>query len=234
MLDYLVYNGVSSLDYNVYLSGAGAFEMPERDVSRVEIAGRNGDLLIDNGRYENIEIKYPAIIMKDFEINKRATAWAFNSKAEYKRLEDTFQPDCYRMARFVGVTNSKTNWHYDAGTCTFVFDCKPQLWLKSGEQSISVSRTATIINPTNEEALPLIRITGTGTFSINNDVFNLLNNTSVTTVDSELREVYEGTINRNDDFERYNYELPKLYAGENTIVCDNGISLEIVPRWWTI
>lgn len=234
MLDYLTYNDTSSLDYHTYLSGAGAFEMPERDVSRVEIAGRNGDLLIDNGRYENIEIKYPVIIMENFETNKRAMAWAFNSKAEYKRLEDTFQPDCYRMARFVGVKDSKTNWRYDAGTCTFVFDCKPQLWLKSGEQPISVSGTATIINPTNEEALPLIRVTGTGRFSINNDTFELLNNTSTTIVDSELREVYEGTINRNDDFERYNYELPKLYAGENEIVCDSGISLEIVPRWWTL
>ena len=138
------------------------------------------------------------------------------------------------MARFVGVSESKTNWHYDAGTCVFTFDCKPQLWLKSGEQPISISGTKYLINPTSEEALPLIRITGTGTFSINNDTFRLLNNTSTTVVDSELREVYEGTTNRNDDFERYNYELPKLYTGKNTIVCGSGISLEIIPRWWTL
>lgn len=234
MLDYLVYNDVSSVDFKAYLSGAGAFELPERDYEKIEIPGRNGDLIIDNEKYKNVEIRYPMIIMEDFEINKRAMMRKFEYPFGYKRLEDTFNPDYYRIGFLKGIEDSKTNWHYDAGSFVLVFDCKPQMYLKSGENSIFVSGTETVLNATNEIALPIIKITGTGQFSINNDTFALLNNTSVTIVDSEAREVYEGTINRNDDFERYNYDLPKLYVGDNVIMCDSGISLEIIPRWWTV
>lgn len=234
MLDFLVYNDISSADYYVYLSGAGAFEIPERDVTKVEILGRNGDLLIDNHRYKNVEIKYPAIIMQDFEINKRALVKEFSSEVGYRRLEDTFNSDYFRMAHFNGIEDSKTNAHYDAGTFTMVFDCKPQLYLRSGENAIDISGTVTLFNPTYEIALPLIEITGTGQFGINDDVFTLTANTSTVIVDSEKREVYEGTINRNDDFERYNYELPRLYSGKNVITCPSGMAMKITPRWWTI
>lgn len=234
MLNFLTYNNISTSDYATYLSGAGAFEIPKRDISKVEIPGRNGDLIVDNERFKNVEIKYPVIIMKDFENNKRNLIWEFSKYVGYKRLEDTFMPDYYRMAYFDGIDDSKTNAHYDAGHFSLIFDCKPQLYLKSGENPTKASNGSIIFNPTNFVSLPLIKITGTGSFSINNDVFTLNANTSAVWVDSELHEVYEGTINRNDDFERSNYELPKLYLGENTIMCDNGVELEIYPRWWTI
>lgn len=234
MLNYFTYNGVSSENYQTFLSGAGAFELPKRDITKVEIPGRNGDLIIDNERYENVKIKYPIIIMQDFEINKRLLVHELSKNIGYQRLEDTFNPNHFRMANFEGISNSKTTYQYDAGSFVLEFDCKPQLYLKSGEQSFVVSEEKNILNSTYEIALPIIKITGIGGFRINNDYFNLLSNTGVTIVDCEAKEVYEGTINRNDDFERYNNELPKLYVGENEVVCDNGVSLEIIPRWWTI
>ena len=234
MLNYIVYNDISSKDFQTFLSGAGAFDIPKRDVSKIEVPGRNGDLLVDNNRYENVNVSYPVIIMHDFENNKRAMAWEFAKETGYKRLEDTFNPEHFRLARFVGVEDSKSKTMHDAGYFTLVFDCKPQFYLKTGEKVIEVQGTKTILNPTNEIALPKIEITGTGGFSINGDYFVLENNTSVTVVDSEIREVYEGTINRNDDFERYNNDLPKLYPGRNDIICESGVSLKITPRWWTI
>lgn len=234
MLNYFVYNGVSSKHFHTYLSGAGVFELPKRDIQKIEIPGRNGDLTVDNGRYENVEVTYPIIVMQDFENNKRSMIWQFNSGSGYKRLEDTFNPSYFRLARFNGVEDSKSKTRHDAGTYTISFDCKPQLFLKTGEMPIDVSGSKVIFNPTNEIALPLIEITGTGDFSINGDYFVLLQNTSTVIVDSEAKEVYEGTINRNDDFERYNNELPKIYAGKNVIECASGLSLSIKPRWWTI
>ena len=234
MLNYLVYDNVSSLDFQTYLSGAGAFEIPKRDMTKVQIPGRNGDLFIDNERYENVKLIYPIIFMNNFEINKRLLVREFSKNTGYKRLEDTFNPDYFRLASFEGISGSKTNYLYDAGYFNLEFDCKPQLYLKSGEQSFVVDDEKNILNPTYEVALPIIKVTGVGSFSINDDYFNLLHNTGVTIVDCEKKEVYEGTINRNDDFERYNNELPKLYVGNNHIVCESGVSLEIIPMWWTI
>lgn len=233
MPNYFTYNGINSYDYATYLSGAGAFDLPVRDVTKVAIPGRNGDLIVDNGKFQNVKVKYPIIIMGDYEEFKRTLVHELSSYVGYKRLEDTFMPDYYRMAYFDGIEEPTTSSVED-GHFTIVFDCKPQLYLKSGEDSVSVGNGESLYNPTKFNALPLIKVTGTGGFSINDDVFNLLENTGVTYIDSELREVYQGTINRNDDFERHNNDLPKLYPGDNHFLCDSGVSLEVVSRWWTI
>ena len=66
------FNGKSSSDFSTYISGSGTYDAPKRDVSTVEIPGRNGSLTIDNGRYENIDLKYPAFIRSNFKANTDA------------------------------------------------------------------------------------------------------------------------------------------------------------------
>ena len=66
---YFIFDGVSSKDFGVYISGSGTFDGAERDVSTVEIPGRNGELTLDNGRYKNRSMKYPAFIYRNFAIN---------------------------------------------------------------------------------------------------------------------------------------------------------------------
>ena len=47
------YDGRSSIDFGMVISGSGTFGAPQRDVEMVPVLGRNGDLIIDNGRYLN-------------------------------------------------------------------------------------------------------------------------------------------------------------------------------------
>ena len=236
MLNYIVFDGESTEHYHTYMTGAGIFDTPIRTVEKTAIDGRNGDLINDKGRYENVSAFYPIVVMEDFEKNKRELASKFSSKIGYKRLEDTFDADIYRMARFNGITNLTVKPHHDAGTFVLNFDCKPQKYLKVGERPIKVlaGSNVKLMNPTGQVALPLIKVTGTGTFIINGEEYTLLVNTSVVFVDSEIREIYEGNINRNNDFERYQYKMPTLIAGQNVIETDSGVSLEIIPRWFEI
>ena len=60
MRNWFIYDGKNSKDYGVYISGMQTYNAPERDVTSLEIPGRNGELTIDNGRYKNINITYPA------------------------------------------------------------------------------------------------------------------------------------------------------------------------------
>ena len=53
-MNYLTYGGRSTKEFNVWISGTGTFNAPERDYTKEEIIGRNGDLTFDNGRYKNI------------------------------------------------------------------------------------------------------------------------------------------------------------------------------------
>ena len=92
MIHYLVYDGQSSLEYGVHISGTETFDAPERDITALSIPGRNGDLIFDNGRYKNIDVTYPAFIHRNFARNAQAMrAWLMKSPG-YKRLEDTYLP----------------------------------------------------------------------------------------------------------------------------------------------
>ena len=45
MRQWFTFNGKSSKDFGVYISGLNTFGAPERDVDIISISGRNGDLI---------------------------------------------------------------------------------------------------------------------------------------------------------------------------------------------
>ena len=64
--NYFILGGIDSRDFDMVVSCDDAFNMPERDVDTYEVPGRNGDLIVDNGRFQNIDIAYDVVIEKDF------------------------------------------------------------------------------------------------------------------------------------------------------------------------
>lgn len=111
-------------------------------------------------------------------------------------------------------------------------NCKPQKWLKSGLDGISVSGSSTITNPTLIDAKPLLEVTGTGTITINDSELTLSTNTSTTIIDCELQDAYEGTINRNPDLVVVG-GFPVLKSGDNSVSV-SGCSINVIPRWWRL
>ena len=73
MLNEFIFDHINSSEYEVFLTGAGVFEAPARRYEKVSIDGRNGDLILDENSvfpvYENIEIRYPAVIFNNFQEN---------------------------------------------------------------------------------------------------------------------------------------------------------------------
>lgn len=172
------FDGVNSRQYGVYITGAGVFNAPERNVEMLDIAGRNGAFVLDKGSFLNIEVTYPASIACDNETDfAEAVSDLRNllcSKVGYVRLEDDYNPNEYRLA----IYKSGLEVSHDfliAGEFDLVFECKPQRYLKSGETAISVTSGNTITNPTRFEAKPLLEIDGYGEFSINGDVLSVNN-----------------------------------------------------------
>ncbi len=87
MRNYFTFDGKKSSDYGVYISGSHVYDAPERDETKIEIPGRNGELTIDNGRYKNQPLKYPAFIIEDFDPNIEGLRNYLMSKRGYFRLE---------------------------------------------------------------------------------------------------------------------------------------------------
>ena len=172
MQNSIIFGDVNSADYGIYISGEGVFNAPKRDVEMVSIPGRNGAFALDKGRFENITVTYPAITFEpgDYETFARNLADFRNaicSLRGYQRLTDTFHPEEYRMATYIGGLDIKPIKYNTASQFDVVFDCKPQRWLMSGEAALDITSGDTLFNPTRFDASPLLELKGYGGISFN-------------------------------------------------------------------
>ena len=176
----LIFDGEDSRDYGVYITGEAVYNAPERDVEMIAIPGRNGAFALDKGRFENIEVSYPAGIFADNETDFAEAISDFRnvlcSRKGYCRLEDEYNPNEYRMAVYKsGLEVSPTQ--LITGEFEIIFECKPQRWLTSGETPISVTSGDTITNPTLFDSGPLLEVEGYGDININNSKITIENAT---------------------------------------------------------
>lgn len=137
MRNYLTIAGKDSRDYGVYISGQGTFSAPEKAYEFYNVPGRNGAILGNDHRLENIEVSYECFIYSDFNKNIADFRTFLLSLNGYQKLTDSYHPDEYRMAVYVGPFEPEVTETNDAGTFTLTFNCKPQRWLISGETMFS-------------------------------------------------------------------------------------------------
>ena len=170
MQNSIIFGGVDSADYGIYIGGEGTFNAPKRDVEMISIPGRNGAFVLDKGRYENIEVTYSAF---NYETGLATFAKqlsdfrnAICSQKGYQRLTDTFHTDEYRMAAYIDGLDIKPINYNTASTFEIKFDCKPQRFLTSGETAVTVTSGNTLTNPTQFDSHPLLKLSGYGNIHI--------------------------------------------------------------------
>lgn len=234
MIGYLIYDGECSKDYGLYVSGGGTFNAPERDVELVDVPGKNGSLVLDNGRFKNITVTYPAFIRHKFkDLSGAAREWLLRT-AGYVRLEDSYNTEYYRLARFGGPLDFDTRVLNRSGECSLSFDCKPQRFLIEGDFAIDVSNGMQLFNPSPFPALPIIRVYGaSGTLMVGDVIIQISDIPEYMDIDCELMNAYKGTVNCNSKINASRF--PTLPAGQTGIAYEGNIEhVKIKPRWWTI
>lgn len=175
----LIFGNISSADYGIYITGEAVYNAPERAVEMVTVAGRNGAIALDQGRWENVEVSYPAGCFGDDQ-NDFATRIsnfrnAIVSQLGYQRLTDTYNPNEYRLGVYASGLDVKPASMNRAGEFTISFDCKPQRFLTSGETETTVSSGGTLTNPTEYESSPLLKVEGYGNISFNDHNISIEN-----------------------------------------------------------
>lgn len=233
LINYFRFNNKSSLEYNAVITGSGTFNTPAREVESVSVPGRNGDLHIDSGKFSNVLITYPASIVQDFKANFNALKAYLMAQTGYKRLDDTYDPDHYRRARFTGAIEPNMSPLNRAGDFSITFDCDPRRFLKSGEKEIDIISGMVLKNPTLYDALPLIRVYGSGTITINNISVAVIVTTQYTDLDCENQEAYEGATSCNSKITLTDGVFPVLTPGTNNITFSGFSEVKIIPHWWT-
>lgn len=137
----IYFDGVPTSDYDIVVEHFPDYEIAERSYETTTIPGRNGALIYDGGVYSNVERSYD-IASATYDGNFRTASaniirW-LHGVLGYARLEDTYEPDIYRMAYFKGGVTIENilNW---AGRLTITFDCKPQRFFKVGDDPFEIS-----------------------------------------------------------------------------------------------
>lgn len=252
---------ISSKSYGVYLTGEGVYDSPQRDVEMISIPGRNGQLVRDNGRWENITLTYRAGIYAATQEEFAETVRAFRDRIEFSEINnisggrpylyiyDDYNTDEFRLGIFKGGFEVSPVAYGQAGEFDIVFDCKPQRFLKSGETDVAIASSGRdITNPTGFKALPLIkfRLTGTGENSITFTSSNVemgkitTNGAPLNTdiyVDCEVGEAYyfvSGNRVSVNEYVSIGASLPSLIGNTTITYTSNVSNVRITPRWWRI
>lgn len=240
---WLTIDGKSSRDFDVYISGGGSYTSPERSYEEVEIPGRNGVIFLDNGNYKNVDVTYSAWIGKlegEEEVYKRFRELKsyLLSRNGYFRLEDTYHPDEFRMALYKEAFDPDVHSGLEAVAFDMVFNCKPQRFLKKFyDVPIEVTTSGySFLNDTYFDAKPLIRVYGTGTFTMGGVTTRIYSASSYTDFDCELQEAYKDTLatNCNGKIGLTNAKFPYLPVGMSTITFSGPSKIVFYPRLFNL
>lgn len=264
MGNHFIYGNVNSADYGVWISGSGTFNKPSRRVERFAIPGRNGDLTIDEGKYNNVTVTYDAFISRGFEGRFNDFMAAMMSQTGYQRLQDDYDGEHYRMGIFSNEIEPTVGTLNRWGKFTLEFNCMPQRFLVSGDDWMPISTSGTtLLNPTKYIALPIIKSVGVGIFTLRCDdsppVDGLTWSIQVSqpgtgslpsyiNIDSDMEECYyiKNAGQWNEEYEYWNsvvdisrgqnnkYVFPILYPGKNVFPANGYSGLQIKPRFWEL
>lgn len=240
----LIFNGISTEDLGLVIQAPPTYTFPAKDLSTSHVPGRNGDLILDNYCYNNVDRTYSlASVFRpgtNFIANSEKIIRWLTAPSGYCRLEDSYDPLVYRMASF-SASGSLSNYYDQATSISVTFNCKPQRFLKIGEEKLEYSGSEiTIKNPTTETALPLITVSGMPQTSNDNILLMTVSNvdsgevfSSITisrlpddensiTIDSEEQLVYyenqNGTKKDRNAYLNFNgTDFPKFTKGMSKI-----------------
>ncbi len=186
----LIFNSVSAEDLGLVIQAPPAYTFPAKDLSTTHVPGRNGDLILDNYCYNNVDRTYSiASVFRPgtgFIANSEKIIKWLTTPTGYCRLEDSYDPLVYRMASY-SASGSLTNYYDQATSLSITFNCKPQRYLKSGEKEVCYTGSEiTIDNPTTETALPLITVSNIPSSSDNGLLLMTVSNVDTGTVYSSI------------------------------------------------
>ena len=232
---YFIYDNKNSKDFNIKIKSINNLSSPQRSIEKVSVLGRNGELIIDNGNFENFILTIECYLNCSSEdknvISKEIKRW-LQSDFSYKKLilsNDTefyYEAYCDTKLDFEYVSSNFENF-------LISFSCKP-FKKKMNDDVITITESIVINNP-YLVSNPLIKVVGSGdvTVSINNQELILKGLEDEIEVDCDLMNAYKKI---NGDIVLLNNKMysdfPVLESGENQISFEGNVSkIEITPRW---
>lgn len=233
----IIWAGKSSQDFGIVVENPPAIKRPARKFTKYTVPGRNGDIVEQQDAWDNYTQTYTIWAGGNDYGSAPITysaisSWLLSPKG-YQRLEDNFEPDIFREAYFVGPMEAD-NLLTKVGRCELSFVCKPQRFLKIGEKTTRYNLASELYNPTQFEAKPLIKVTGSGdgTVTLNGVTMTITGMTDYLYIDCETMNVYRQESENMNSL--VSGSFPTISPGKNTLTFTGITQVEITPNYYTI
>lgn len=237
-LPFFYFKEHSSLDFGLFIKEKGVYKGAARDFTYTSVAGRDGDLTIDNGRYKNVKIPYKLELVNTtprsfVELSRLIKNWLLVDPGYFK-LWDTYDREYFRLASYSGEVNLEQELR-ECGKLDITFNCKPFKYAFAGQQTIVTDIAKHIYNAEAYPSKPYIKLYGSGYLQLHINGYHYYFNDvdEYIEIDSEIKECYKGTTALNNKMVSDGF--PELVPGENFISKSPSVTrIEIIPRWCTL
>lgn len=239
MSNYFVFGNYDTRTDSVLVYWNSVDGAPMRQYKQFTVNGRNGKLLLDLNRYDNVTHKYGVV----FTPSQNKTAYEkyaeFRDKvlsySGYKTLYDSFHTTEFYSAYIDTAIDPKLTIQRDLVKMTVTFSRKPERYLNSGNTVTTLTADGSITNPTSYESKPLLRIYGTGNVYIGSQQITITSADDYTDIDCDAMICFKGTANKGTLVSFSDNKYPVLNSGVNAIDLGTNITkIEITPRWYTL
>ena len=210
------------------------FASPIRDVNVIQVPGRDGDLIMDNGRYHSVVRSIPCRLEAPSERNVEQVMNEINNwlidDGRFHEFNWDNDSDFEYLARVEGDVVSRRMLSH-LGQTVLKFRLHPIKYLRS---SLIEQLTPTGTNIPNQfriSAKPIIRIVGDGDITINIGgrplVLHGISGGCIINSESQTITDLQGRVTL---FERMRSPFPDLQPGNNQVTFSGNIQVFITPR----
>lgn len=231
---WIKFNDMINTDLGVMVTTRPSVPSPEPRGEYVQIAGRDGSLLVNDVLYGTKETSYENIQI-DVEMNfvRRPDKVAETFRAVKRWLKGggtlvlSDDVDVFYKVKAAAVTDNQRRTKYGSDIVAS-FICDPYTYMGSGTEPISAGN----IYNQFDTSKPLYKITGEGvcTLTVNGNEVTA-NVGQNLTIDTDLFLAYRTDGTMQNSAVTGDLNLLWLNNGTNTVSITSGFNLTIIPNW---
>lgn len=221
-MEKFIFNDISSDDLGLIIKEMPPITKAAKNIETIKVNGRNGNLHIDNGTYDSVDVTIECIVKDLSKIDIIKSTLEGTGKLELSTVPDR---------KFIATIKNQIDFaKYLMVLREFPLQLELEPFSFSESKTLNYNESASFTVGGNVKTFPIINVTGVGSISINNISIEVFE-TGIT-IDCDLMNCYTDGIDKNnmvilDDF-------PYLNPGENNLTFGSGITnvkIEYSERW---
>ncbi len=224
---WFIFDGTNSMDMGIVVTAMPDISWATREMEKVTIPGRDGELFVDEGTYTAYDMSI-YLAVKDKHRFDEVAAWLTGGG---ELILSSEKDKVYRAFIANGIAVSHMNKRFQRFMVTF--RVQPFKYSRNAiSDTLTLTAPATIYNRGTIYSTPIITIYGTGDmdFTINGTSFGLTDVVDSITVNCEIEEVYKDGVGCNLQY--IGSAFPRLDVGGNAITWTGNVEkVEVEPQW---